>query len=346
MCKVLMMAGINNSNRVQAWKFVTTALNPMIKDDKDGVGYAAVGKDGLFGERWLKPKQAFKDRQNYNSEDMEFIKSLGDAIESEVVYNAFGKLDYKNTTAIILHTRMKTNGAVELMNTHPFVRDNTALIHNGVISNQITLKNLTSTCDSECILNEYVESKVDIAPKQIEEVASSLQGYYACGVLTQSKDRWVMDVFKNSAASLHVCRIPNLGLTVFATNPEILVYTAKKCKLKLSNIFAVKDGRLIRIDTVTGHTVSISKFDARYRYSDYPSSSYPSYESKYSDPDDESYEDAYNRYKERVNINRDFPSIKDPHYAEERTPTVAEQIESDADIIDISKMRANGKSKL
>jgi hypothetical protein len=267
MCKVLAMAGINTENAERALRFAFHALDPMVQNDRDGVGYAQIGPSGLAGERWVKPKDAFRVRREYSPADAPLIAALGDAIDANPVYNIFGApVGMLSANAFIMHSRMKTHGDVSIVNTHPFVNNHTALIHNGVISNQSALKNYTSTCDSECIVNEYVERKVDRHPERIQDVVDKLVGYYACAVLgTDDKGVQYLDIFKSTGASLFCAQLRDLGVTVFATTELILRHAAKKSKLKLSGIFEVKSGRLIRLNAQTAAVMCKRPFSSGYK---------------------------------------------------------------------------------
>jgi glucosamine 6-phosphate synthetase-like amidotransferase/phosphosugar isomerase protein len=68
------------------------------------------------------------------------------------------------TKSLIWHTRIASNGAVIYRNTHPFVAENVALSHNGVLKNfEKTKKELSkdytfqSDTDSEVILASYLK---------------------------------------------------------------------------------------------------------------------------------------------------------------------------------------------
>lgn len=277
MCKILMFAGITPNNVAKAWRFAMNAAPLLTQNDDDGFGYAAAAQGQIFGERWLKPKEAFKRRQLRNQSERYTQAQFGDAVDIEETYNCFGDLSLTpNVQAIMLHARMATC-AKSLLNTHPFtVEDKSgapalALIHNGVISNvrELESKNLKSTCDSECILNEYNESEVDRFPGNIQDLADRLEGYYACGVLATQDGPvdaaaplpQVMDVFKSERASLYVAWIPALGAHVFCTSETIIAKTAKLSKMKVGSMAEVNAGRLIRLDVATGQRLSITKFE-------------------------------------------------------------------------------------
>lgn len=109
MCKVMIMAGINELNRGKATSLIKEMAKEMSPGNKDGCGYAAVDEHGnLFGERWLDNAQAFTTK-------VDVVTPFGDAIEgggsdAGGESNKFGEdpsLD--KITAITLHTRMATS---------------------------------------------------------------------------------------------------------------------------------------------------------------------------------------------------------------------------------------------
>jgi hypothetical protein len=223
MCKLLMIAGLTEDKQAAAYRFMLAALPGLTKDDKDGVGYAAsaIGSGDLFGERWLKPAAAFKRRSPLSERDIAAQEAFGLAVEVEESYNAFGDIT-RPFSSIVLHTRMATCG-VNLANVHPFVSEDTALAHNGVISNPEKFKRHLSTCDSEAILSSYLECGVDQVSDSIQETAGALEGYYACGVLARDRDEErILDIFKSDGASLCVAWVKQLNTWVFCTRPEIL----------------------------------------------------------------------------------------------------------------------------
>ena len=267
MCKIMMLAGVKQSKVSLAWKWAIAAAPFLAESDKDGFGYAAVGNGHLWGERWVNPKDAFRNRTARTRSERYTRAQFGSAVDLEETYNRFGRSMSDRVQAIMLHSRYATC-AKGIQNTHPFVHlddaskvPTVALIHNGVISNSAKLQNKTSTCDSECILNEYGDSNVPRLPANIQDMADLLEGYYACGVLAHNGEEHILDVFKSVRASLYVAFVPKLGTHVFCTTEEILRSTAKKAKMRLSSIAHVNAGHLIRLSVKTGRVLSVTEFD-------------------------------------------------------------------------------------
>lgn len=267
MCKIMVMAGINNKNRKLAIEFTKLMAKQLTPGNSDGLGYAALNTKGeLFGERWLNNSDAFVNRpmnQSLTKEESLLVDKYKGFLIPDVpapVYNSFGKIDEDNIAAITLHTRLATSGK-EFINTHPFVLDETSLIHNGVISNASDLKMIQSTCDSEAILNEYVENRVMDKPENIRKVANKLQGYYACGVFSKPRSGGnILDIFKDSRAVLEAAYIVDLRTIVFSSRLADIRAVCSQMGMEVGRAFKVSDDMLLRIDPISGDVLSTQKF--------------------------------------------------------------------------------------
>lgn len=286
MCKVLAIPGIKPENHQAAWDFIIKAREVMTRHDQDGFGYAAVSRSqGLYGERWLDPETAFKLRTEADiakanqalskeaAREKELLEQLGYTVDLPAstgfslddVYNRFGQANPKDVSCIIAHARMATC-KVHMPNTHPFVEGNTALIHNGVISNHETLTKKTSTCDSEVILNSYIHNGVLTNPKEgMQKVSDDLTGSYACAVIGKTADnKWILDVFRNDTNVLYCTFVHQLGTIVIATTETILDDTCKTLKFTHGKNYKVEACNLLRFDTDTGNVVGTFKFQVSY----------------------------------------------------------------------------------
>jgi predicted glutamine amidotransferase len=268
MCKIMSMAGIQPNKEKLMWQFIVKSTPFMTGHDKDGLGFAALGNKGLWGERWLNPGEAWaKDsRQLFTSKDAEQEAKFKGGLEKNIKYNNFGVGGSKQgNKAIIFHSRMATCEK-NIDNTHPFVRGNTALIHNGVISNKAELKMLTSTCDSETILNAYHDDGVANDPDKIQDMVKKLQGYYGCAVLTKAEDgNEYLDIFRHTA-SIYASFVEELGTTVYCTSDDIIKFTCKAMKFNYGHMFKIKEDTMIRIDAKTGMPILHRKFDSTYSW--------------------------------------------------------------------------------
>lgn len=271
MCKVLAMAGLKPEVKDRLWDFLIAAKPLMTAHDTDGVGYAAMSKNGLWGERWLEPSQGFMrdSRKPFTTKDAELEKKFKGALLSAKKYNNFGaeNADPDTVSAVIYHSRWATCEK-SLGNVHPFVRGNTALIHNGVITNTQDHKNLISTCDSEAILNQYVDKDVLTDPDNITKATETLMGGYACAVLSMDSDnKKYLDLFRNRPP-LYAIYVEQLDTVVFCTSDDIIKNTCKLLKWSYGSTFKLKDDMLLRFDCETGEIVHKKdyKFDYVYMY--------------------------------------------------------------------------------
>jgi hypothetical protein len=260
----MMIVGIKPHKRSLAQKFIKHAAPFMSAQDNDGLGYIAADGDSISGERWLKNADAFRDRKLYTPDQNKLVQIFQHAISHTFVkYNKFGEGSMDSATSILLHTRMATCSK-SMENTHPFVKGDTALIHNGVISNSDEVMRKykrISTCDSEAILQEYLNKGVNLDPNNVQKMADELDGWYAVGIVSKdATGRQIVDVFKCGDSSLYVAFVPALETFVFCTQIGILKSTARKCGLAVTAYDTVEHGVLMRFDAVTGERISLTDF--------------------------------------------------------------------------------------
>jgi hypothetical protein len=276
----MMIAGIKAEKVPLVAKLAKQMAKQMATIEDDGIGYAAITKDGhIYGEKWLNKDEAFivhsatppdpifTKLNNMFDETIEMDKKpvLGNA------YLEFGDRspgNIKNTVAMILHARKATQGSKSLENVHPFVKlgtdgepQATALIHNGSILNHDKLTKEMSECDSEVILHEYLANQMYHNPWGIEQLAKTLVGTYTVGVLSTQliNDVWTpyLDIFKSNK-DLMGGYVPQLETFVFSTNKYTLETALKDCDMTLEKDFKFKDGYFHRLDAVTCEMVEKS----------------------------------------------------------------------------------------
>lgn len=259
MCKIAIIPGIKPKHAKRAWRLAQALTKPMSKNDQDGFGYMGLGRDGLFVERWLNPSHAFKRR---SSGDNSIARAHQGALVPDVQHSVHGIVD-PQPTCLVLHARMATCGP-GMANVHPFVSPDgsTALLHNGVISSPDRTKQLTSTCDSEVILTDYVSIGVAEDPTRIQGVSDGLSGYFALGILSRSiSGHWNLDVVRDNQASLIAGYVPEIETLVYCTSESILREACKAAKMTVSEILQVSPNYLIRYDAVTGEPVQVHSFN-------------------------------------------------------------------------------------
>lgn len=274
MCKLFMMSGINDDNRSDASDLIIEMAGIIGLSMRDGIGYAAVTTDGdLFGERWFKSEDAFDLREEPSvSKDEQYIldqyKDALTLIDKPKKYNTFGDEKksiaelWGNVSAVTLHGRFATS-AKEFRNTHPFIVNDTSLVHNGVIRNAFSLNRMKqSSCDSEVILNLYDEMLVSETPANIQAVVDELIGYYACGVFSRdSEGNRVLDIFKDQTANLSAAYIDELGVMVFVTNIDDLKRACDVLDLTIGSVYKVNSGILMRLNPVDGSVITMKEFN-------------------------------------------------------------------------------------
>lgn len=273
-----MIAGIKHQHREKVKKILEVASKVISKADDDGMGYAAITSKGkIYGEKWRSKEFAFKlhaqPKPDYSELFLEDM--LGEAgkwknkIGSELVYGRFGNMTKEamnDTVAVLLHSRKATVGDKSIANTHPFyevdseINEDTAIIHNGSISNHFALTKKHSTCDSEVILHEYLKYSMNFNPGGVEDVTKALKGEYTVGVLSSmlaDDDKTplpILDIFKHGK-DLHVGYCPEIETAIFSTWDMHLEEIAKETGFEIKNIGEVRDGYLLRLNAITGYRI-------------------------------------------------------------------------------------------
>lgn len=278
MCKLLIMSGLNTKkkeDRELVWTFIAEMAQKMSVRNSDGIGYAAVDRKGnLFGEKWHNNYDFLDYRPVHGKDPLEKFKDFLDGSTKVNNYMKFGNLT-SEISAITLHTRYATSGK-QFENTHPFVdieRD-TSLIHNGVINNVTLADNIRSTCDSERILNKYLEHEVMNNPADIQNMIDDLKGYFACGILSRDRDGVrILDVFK-SRASLYAVKIREMNTLIFTTSDTDAEEVCKEQGLTIDLKVKVKEDKHLRLNAITGEPIFVNGYRDTANYT---TTSYPSY---------------------------------------------------------------------
>lgn len=203
MCKIIASTSIRSGIRT----FLDKSWNNMKTTEKHGYGGAWDSNDGIGYIKSSNPRPYMPPS---------FCEGFYE--ESNLTPNG---------GAVIGHGRTATCG-VSVENTHPFVHDNFALVHNGVVSSD-KYKNEISTCDSELILQAFMAGG-------IHEVEKHIEGYYACFILEKTAHKTILHVIKDDMAELHTGKIK--GSWVFATTMDLLrVVNAKYIAPVRDNIY-------------------------------------------------------------------------------------------------------------
>lgn len=266
MCKIAAVAGIKKSKMDETWMFLELLGQVMSTFNRDGLGYAAIGRDKkLFGEKWLFNNSAFRDP--YSNKTMaKILEDLKDVVRPIETYGFFGeKVDREEAASVILHARAATTGGVSIKNTHPFLnkqdKPTMALIHNGGISNHQRLTKKFSECDSETILHEYIDAKVNENVDNVQAMANNLVGWYACALLNAEAPEPYLDIFTDGTP-IHTAYIEELGVFVFSTQGVDIMEIAKSLDLHAYSLSRMRGDTLIRFNAMTGKPMASKRFDS------------------------------------------------------------------------------------
>jgi hypothetical protein len=194
MCRIVVLTNASNLADMDAF---SREMALVMRDQKDGYGYAALGEEGVYNFKTLYPFAYYKNHKKAQ----DFLKK-----HSKV----FGTKS-KDWKAAIFHGRISTN-KIDLNNTHPMMKDGYSLIHNGVIENVGEKYKKETQNDSEDILYHYIQGG-------IEQVSKNVIGYYACAVFNPDG---TLSVFRDSIAPLVCAWSDKLDSWIFASNDLII----------------------------------------------------------------------------------------------------------------------------
>jgi predicted glutamine amidotransferase len=248
---------VTDKNRKDAGDLSANLAHHMTQTEQDGFGAALMNDKGEhFIERWLEPHEVFDYRELVPTIPEEY-KVLLDGPSIKQRYNREGKPEvWSDYTGITLHARMATCG-VSLENTHPFIRDNKILSHNGVVTaSHSKAYNVTSTCDSEMLLNLYGDNDYVVEP-----VFEGVDGYQACLVFDTVKK--TLHVWRDDKARLSIAELSN-GLIVLATSAEHIELAAADTDLTVLWSGKLKD-YVEAVFALNGEVISQRKLDIKHK---------------------------------------------------------------------------------
>ena len=243
MCKLFAIVEIENQKNAEL--FAKRAVPIITATDNHGLGIMRLGENGVHIQRWLEPPTVCRQKKSVA------LEKYYTALKHQ--QNEAGNKS-KGLQAIAIHGRFATC-ARTLQNVHPFYKDGTALMHNGIIHNAEMYERTLSTCDSEALLSQYIKHDVKKNPLNIATALEGVGGYYAAIVFN---DNGNIDIWRDDTATLFMAHVRGVGV-VIATTAEIIVRTAKKCKAYISGIDEILPG--ISIRWVRGVNPRITTFE-------------------------------------------------------------------------------------
>lgn len=281
MCKLLIMTGI--AEGLVAEEFMKRMATPMSRTNSHGIGYTAVGPNGeLFSERWLNNDHFFSTKDVMTPEVAKDLEAYTNRLPKGALdanYSTMGEIDFSNVRTVTMHTRFATCGR-EFANTHPFIHEDTSLIHNGSISNAFSTNyrsgldvNKISTCDSEAALQTYLSQGVNLDPSQAKKWLDLLSGSWAFGILTRNEQgNRILDVIRG-ISRLYYMEIEGIG-KVFTTDDDDAKAVVKDMGLTFTKepMFVASD-EMYRYDAITGEFLDSINIKPVYK-------TYGSYEGK------------------------------------------------------------------
>lgn len=245
MCKLFAIVEVENQKNAEI--FAKKAIPIITETDNHGLGIMRLGERGVHIQRWLEPPKVFRQKQS---------KALHKYYEALKHQQNEAGTKSERLDAIAIHGRFATC-ARTLTNVHPFYRNGTALMHNGIISNAEKFDRPLSTCDSEALLSQYIKHDVKKNPLNLNTALDGVGGYYAAIVFN---DNGNIDIWRDDHATLFMAHVKNVGV-VIATTAEIIVKTAKRCKAYISGIDEILPDVTIR--WTSGHSPRIGTFEGK-----------------------------------------------------------------------------------
>ena len=230
MCKLFSIVEVENQEKAE--RFAKLAIPFITKTDNHGLGIMRLGENGTHIQRWLNPPTVMRSKKSKSL--LKYEKALKHQQNEE------GERS-RDLYAIAIHGRFATCDK-SLQNTHPFYRDGSALMHNGIIPNAVDFKRVLSTCDSEALLSQYLAYGVSDSQLRLTDALKGVGGYYASIVFN---DNGTIDIWRDDTATLYLAHVRGVGV-VIATTEEIIIQTAKKQKAFITGIDEILPFTVIR----------------------------------------------------------------------------------------------------
>ena len=161
----------------------------------------------------------------------------------------------KETTAVIGHTRMTTQGSESKnYNNHPFESKTAescfALAHNGVLYNDKELRKLNNIPETEIETDSYIavqllEKENSVNIESIKNMAEAVEGSFVFTILRNDNTMFLV----KGSNPLTIYHYKELGLYVYASTTDILKKGLKSSGFKIQcNEVLIEEGNIIEIE--------------------------------------------------------------------------------------------------
>lgn len=161
----------------------------------------------------------------------------------------------KETTAVIGHTRMTTQGSESKnYNNHPFESKTAescfALAHNGVLYNDKELRKLNNIPETEIETDSYIavqflEKENSVNIESIKNMAEAVEGSFIFTILRNDNTMFLV----KGSNPLTIYHYKELGLYVYASTTDILKKGLKSSGFKIQcNEVLIEEGNIIEIE--------------------------------------------------------------------------------------------------
>lgn len=221
MCKIMAFTDLTDIKGLS--NLVDSAYTNITKQDNDGFGWAALGVKGVFGERSIEKLYRYRLHRLSHNVKLPIVK--------EGLYEHFGTKS-RIIGPAMFHGRTSTND-VNLLNTHPIVKNEWALIHNGVVTNQGPGYKTHTTNDTEHLVHY-------LSTGGMSAIENNVSGYYAFMAIDPFGQ---LHVVKDDIAPLYIAKAITLGCYVIGTTQELIESTCEAISVKVGPVDAIKDNQ-------------------------------------------------------------------------------------------------------
>ena len=288
MCRIM---SISNVSKIKDLDAVMLKVRDLVCEaNRDGFGYSVSYKNNLFSEKFIKPDDFVGLNKTLTHEKM--MLPIFDN-SSSLSHGEHGD----KPLAIIAHGRTSTNWKGDVEYSHPFVKEDNAFIHNGVVDVPRTHQfDLMTENDSEYLANVFW--------KHGHSGLSKIQGYFA---FMNLKLNGKIEIVRDDTASLHAAYIPEIDSYVFATTESMITRFCTALSYQCTKVSPVQAMRYFTIQgTKVNHIATVSKSQRAKKLSIKEEKAFKDYSAKYAKP------------FSNVSNDASLPSkFSDPHYWED-----------------------------